>query len=205
MGNPSDPWTIPCGLTYVQTELWESDRLRLPRNVLTPTAEERDGEPFHSFDEDSVVWDDSETDRERSAVLMLLNHPLSFPADTDAQAMVTVVNELLRSQRERFEKTVSEALDQAGDASADAQAADAKLAAFMESGSELAEVMGTEPFARLGEHMATAGQVVAWLENQGFLQSKDVIAINTRIATLEPFPTGRFGIEVEDETEPKGG
>ena len=101
MDMPKDPYTLPSGLTFVQNELWEADRLKLAiRRVPTKgSPEERQGRVVReigAMTEVNIPKEDDESNGKHIALLMLAQHPSLHKPNTPERVVTEHVNGLLR-------------------------------------------------------------------------------------------------------------
>ena len=88
MDMPKDPYTLPSGFTFVQHELWEADRLRLPPQHLPIIP--------HTVERHNLPKEDDESEGEYVALLMLAQHPSLHKPNTPERVVTEHVNGLLR-------------------------------------------------------------------------------------------------------------
>ncbi len=102
-----DPHTMPSGLTFVQNELWEGDRLTMPIRRVPPGEENTPKEPI-AIRGANLEKEDEESDGEYLALLMLAQHPSLHQLNSSERVVTEYVNELLQHQHLRLSKEIDD-------------------------------------------------------------------------------------------------
>ena len=108
MDMPKDPYTMPSGLTFVQTELWEGDRLKMKIQRMPPGEGHTLREPMAIIGGVNLEKEDDESEGEFLALLMIAQHPSLHKPNTPERVVTEHVNRLLRHQYLRLSMEVDD-------------------------------------------------------------------------------------------------